>query len=153
MAGRGGYQKPSSPAPVSGPGSMSRRTDGGPAQKLRDLPDAQYGEAATYRDLQQSAPLAQSPAPSAAPATGGGGGSVPVIPFGAPTQRPGEPVTAGAPYGPGPGPEALASNYMAQQDVEGLRTVLPVLEQMASLPSASPLTRNLVRRIRAGMPL
>lgn len=154
MAGRGGYQKPSSPAPVSGPGSMSRRTDGGPAQKLRDLPDAQYGEAATYRDLQQGAPLAQSPAPSTAPATGGGGGgALSSVPFGAPTGRPNEPVTNGAPYGPGAGPEALASNYLQQQDVEGLRQVLPVLEQMAALPTASPVTRNLVRRIRAGMPL
>lgn len=50
---RGGYQRPSNPAPVSGPGAMSKRTDGGPVQKLRDLPDAQYGEAATFRDLQQ----------------------------------------------------------------------------------------------------
>jgi hypothetical protein len=55
---RGGYQQPSSPAPVSGPGAGSKRTDGGPVQKLRELPDANYGEAATYRDLQQSAPLA-----------------------------------------------------------------------------------------------
>jgi hypothetical protein len=81
MAGVGGYQQPASPAPVSGPGRMSKRTDGGPAQKLRDLPDAQYGEAATYRDLQQQAPLAQTPSPTAAPAAGGGGGQ-PVIPFG-----------------------------------------------------------------------
>lgn len=47
----GGPRRPTNPAPVSGPGAMSKRTDGGPAQKLRDLPDAQYGEAATYRDL------------------------------------------------------------------------------------------------------
>jgi hypothetical protein len=40
----GGYQKPSKPASVSGPGKLSRRTDGGPAQKLRDIPDAKYGE-------------------------------------------------------------------------------------------------------------
>ena len=30
MAGKGGYQAPSSPASVSGPGKYSQRTDGGP---------------------------------------------------------------------------------------------------------------------------
>jgi hypothetical protein len=28
MAAQGGYRKPGNPAPVSGPGSLSRRTDG-----------------------------------------------------------------------------------------------------------------------------
>lgn len=32
----------------------------------------------------------------------------PVVPLGAPTDRPTEPVTAGAPVGPGPGIEAVA---------------------------------------------
>lgn len=105
MAGQGGYQAPSNPAPVSGPGALSRRTDGGPAQQLRELPDAQYGEAATYRSLQQGAPLAQTPGPDQA-----GQGSAPasdpfagVIPMDAPTMHPDEPVTAGAALGPGPG--------------------------------------------------
>jgi hypothetical protein len=48
-------------------------------------------------------PTAAPPGPSAAP---------PVLPgslgaFDRPTERPGEPVTAGLPIGPGPGPEAL----------------------------------------------
>jgi hypothetical protein len=32
-----------------------------------------------------------------------------VVPFGAPSQRPTEPVTAGLPMGAGPGPEAIQS--------------------------------------------
>lgn len=102
---------PANPAPVSGPGALSRRTDNGPAQKLRDLPDAQYGEAATYADLQRGAPLAQTPSPSGVPSPGGGGASAPpsFVGFGAPTQRPNEPVTAGADAGAGPDSSVLST--------------------------------------------
>ena len=56
----GGYRKPKHPAPVSGPGKDSRRTDGGPAdrQAMRDLPNAKYGEQADYAAVQGGAPLA-----------------------------------------------------------------------------------------------
>jgi hypothetical protein len=98
---------------VSGPGKHSRRTDRGPAQKLRELPDAQYGEAATYRDLQKQAPLSQTPKPKQArpsvaqPAASSG---PQLTPLNAPTARPDEPVTAGADAGPGPGMAALGLN-------------------------------------------
>lgn len=95
MAGVGGYQAPANPAPVSGPGQLSQRTDGGPGQPVRSLPDAGYGESKAFVDQQQGAPLAQAP------------GLPTVVPLDAPTGRPGEPVTAGAPLGPGPGSEVL----------------------------------------------
>lgn len=100
MTAPGGYQRPSNPAPVSGPGALSRRTDGGPAQPVRELPDAQYGEGKAFRETQQAAPLAASP-------SGPSGGLTPVSPpnvvgFDEPTTKPGEPVTAGAAMGPGP---------------------------------------------------
>lgn len=102
------------PPPVSGPGAMSRRTDRSPSQKIRELPDAAYGEAKEYKLLQQQAPLANDPSASGpgmsstapSPAVNSNPLSQ-VIPFSAPTQRPDEPVTAGAVGGPGPGPEAL----------------------------------------------
>ncbi len=95
MAGKGGYQAPANPAPVSGPGALSQRTDGGPGQPVRSLPDAKYGENRDFVTQQQGAPLAAGPQlPS-------------VIPLDAPSSRPDEPVTAGAPLGPGPGSEAL----------------------------------------------
>lgn len=106
MAGKGGYQAPAHPAAVSGPGRLSQRTDGGPAQQLRHLTDAQYGEDAAYTAQQRSAPLAQTGPPPAAAA--GTGEAQPVTGFGDPSARPDEPVTAGAPLGPGPGMEALA---------------------------------------------
>jgi hypothetical protein len=68
MAGKGGYQPPAHPAPVSGPGALSARTDGGPGQPVKHLSDAQYGEDASYVSQQQGAPVAGTAA------TQGGGG-------------------------------------------------------------------------------
>lgn len=51
-----------------------------------------YGERKAQVDAQRAIPLPQAP---------------PVVPLGAPSQRPAEPVTSGLPVGPGPGPEAL----------------------------------------------
>lgn len=134
MSGRGGYQAPAHPAPVSGPGAMSRRTDGGPVQKLRDLPDAQYGEAKTFRELQQAAPLEQTPAPGMDSAVPAGGAAVPpssrVVPFDAPSMRPDEPVTTGAALGPGPGPEVMPNSLQAN-------TTADLLQRIASVSTSS----------------
>lgn len=110
------------PDGVSGPGKLSRRTDQGPAQKIRNLPDAQYGEAATYKDLQQQAPLAQTPSAQAAPARRGGG--PPVTPMDAPSERPGEPVTAGADAGPGPDLSSLGVQAPAVRQWQTARDLL-----------------------------
>lgn len=92
---RGGYRKPNKPAPVSGPGAMSRRTDGGPEDQAaaRWIPQDEYGAASELMDIQQSAPMKDTRK---------------VVPLDAPTQRPEEPITAGAPFGPGPGPSPRA---------------------------------------------
>lgn len=145
MAPRGGYQAPANPAPVSGPGRLSQRTDGQPVQQL---PDADYGEQATFRSDQQGAPMAATP---------DGGAVAPadlsaVVPFGAPSQRPTEPVTAGAPAGAGPGPEALGlDSEESDPGVQQLRQMLPSLELMANMPQAGRAFRQFVRRVRAMM--
>ena len=41
--GHGGYRKPEHPAPASGPGRLSKRTDGGPGQKLANYTGLDYG--------------------------------------------------------------------------------------------------------------
>lgn len=131
---------------------MSKRTDGGPAQKLRDLPDAQYGEAATFRDLQTSAPLAQTPSPGGSLTTSPGGGPVrPSVGFGDPSTRPDVPVTTGIPLGPGAGPEALQLPDPNQIDLDRMRDLLPALEAMANLPTTSTQTRNFVRYLRGAV--
>src|SRR5262249_32095544 len=110
MAGQGGYQAPADPAPVSGPGRLARRTDSGPAQPLRALPDARYGGAKAVLDQQRAAPLPQTaPPPTTPPARRAmfPDRSAELVPASEPTRRPDEPVTAGASLGPGPGPEAL----------------------------------------------
>jgi hypothetical protein len=123
-----------------------------------------YGEAAAQTRAQQAVPLPWIPPPG----TGGGappgppGEAAPPAPgfappgsFGAfdrPTERPAEPVTAGAPSGPGAGPEALSFNQRADADLESLRPYLPTLELLASQPDTSVAARNFIRRIRGGLP-
>lgn len=115
MSGRGGYQKPRNPAPVSGPGALSKRTDGGPKQALRDLPNARYGENAEYRSVESAAPMAAAPSPRASGQDATPGPEAPYEhPMGAAppplsggTLNPDEPIQAGIPLGPGPSSLAL----------------------------------------------
>ena len=103
---RGGYRRPAKPAPVSGPGALSRRTDGGPSQGARYMRGGAYGEGQEMMGLQQAAPMAAEPKQRAsAPRKVA---PVPITPLTAPTQRPDEPITTGNPLGAGPGPEVLS---------------------------------------------
>ena len=114
--GRGGYRQPRNPAPVSGPGQLSRRTDGGPQQTTQPMTGMGYGENAEFNAVQGAAPLAAAPQVSNTRArrtspTGNGAAAAPVQLF-SPTGFPEEPITAGANVGPGPGP----APYVSQQD-------------------------------------
>jgi len=106
----GGPRTPSNPAPVSAPGRLSRRTDGGPQQTPARITGMAYGENADFLDIQQSAPVAATPSVSNARSRNMSptGQPVAATPLFAPTQRPEEPVTAGAPFGPGTGPDPRA---------------------------------------------
>ena len=107
--GHGGHRTPSRPAQVSGPGKFSRRTDGGPAhQQAKYISGLEHGAGQEAMAVQRAAPLAAAPEIEGAPIDLSG-----VVPMGAPTNRPDEPVTAGAPMGPGPGPEALSGPFLA----------------------------------------
>ena len=103
---RGGYRQPANPAPVSGPGALSQRTDGGATEGMQPPMQTQapkymaglgYGQGGNMAQ-QQGAPMAGNPVP-AQPA--------PMVPLTAPTTRPEEPITAGVNVGPGPGVEAM----------------------------------------------
>lgn len=118
----GGYRKPSNPAPVSGPGALSRRTDGGPTQAAKYMSGGGYGEGKALLDMQRSAPMAAQQKPSA-PRMPSGANLPPVVTLMDPTQRPDEPITHGLPFGPGGGPEVLATNTRSatlSQTVGGL---------------------------------
>jgi len=154
--GHGGPRTPANPAPVSGPGSLSRRTDGGPGAKkapIAKLSDAGYGEQAEFRSIQQGAPIQQVAAP-----TGGAPGGVPPqgpLPpaLDAPTGRPGEPVTSGVGIGDGAGPDVLGlgdPSSWAEDDIRTAKRYLPTLQYMVdSSPNANPATRALVRYLRS----
>jgi hypothetical protein len=152
-SGQGGYQAPNNPAPVSGPGAMSQRTDG---QPLQQLANAKYGEQKNFQQIQQGAPMAAGISPGAGPspsafagAAGGAGSSV--VPFGAPTQKPGEPVTSGANRGPGPGLDSLnLTPSTNKQDFVALRPALPMLQFLANLPGAHPGSQQFVRFLQSG---
>lgn len=88
---------------VSGPGRLSQRTD--LTQPLRAPTGGPYGQRKQLLEQQRAAPLPAAPpgvgVPTAAP-PGGGVTPAAMSAFG-PTLRPGEPVTAGSPLGPGGG--------------------------------------------------
>lgn len=95
---QGGYRKPSNPAPVSGPGALSQRTDGGPAQGAKYISGLPYGEGQATYDQQTAAPMAAAQPTPTMPE---------VTPLMAPSMRPDEPVTAGINIGDGPGSEVM----------------------------------------------
>lgn len=138
--GHGGHRTPNNPAAVSGPGAMSARTDGGATQAPQVAPGNGYGERKAMLDLQGSAPMQG----------GGGGMSASMLPpIDAPTARPDEPVTAGAPLGPGIGPDAAGIASDKQVTDDQLRPLLRSLELVANLPGSNPETRQFVRALKA----
>jgi hypothetical protein len=153
----GGPRTPNHPAPVSGPGALSRRTDGGPGnakQPIRVPTGGNYGDATASLQTQQGAPLAASPGGDQAGAAPGllQGLGLPEGPgLGEGTQRPDEPVTAGADLGAGPGSEALNISPQQDQDIQRLVKYLPVLEHMANQPGASAAARNAVRELKGAV--
>ena len=131
--GQGGMRTPRNPAPVSGPGQLSQRTDGGPQQTLANMTGMPYGENAEFNTMQAAAPMSAAGqttarAPRARQGRGGGG----AVPLFSPTQRPDEPVTAGAPFGPGDGPSGRMMPLGVQATyslAETLQKLLPYDER------------------------
>ena len=143
------------PAMTSGPGALSRRTDGGPASKQAIRYESgmpAYGDAQALMDMQASAPMAKTnipprpaPASSMQPQQGGQAQlqpqpQQPIVPLTAPTQLPNEPVTAGAAMGAGPG---LAAIGMNQMQMGGGSSARQAVQTLAASPDASPELKRL----------
>ena len=147
--GHGGDRVPANPAPVSGPGAMSRRTDG---QGARYMSGGQYGEGQELMDLQTSAPMSKaqgSPRVSARRAAlQANQGEANVTPLFAPTERPEEPITAGAPFGPGPGPVEVAQTSQPSTNLDVVIKYLPAMSQVAMYDGAPERFRALVRYLQ-----
>ena len=101
MAEQGGYRKPENPAPMSGPGALSQRTDGGPSQGAKYISGLPYGQGQETYNQQTAAPMAAAEPTPAAPTL------PPMLSLNDPTQRPDEPLTAGIDRGEGPGSEVM----------------------------------------------
>lgn len=144
----GGYRQPSNPAPVSGPGALSRRTDGGPGQPVRAPSGGAYGERQALEQMQQAAPLSASPGGDVGAPQPAADVSASVVGLDAGTQMPDTPVTAGAAMGDGPGLEALGLPNAPDDDLRRLVMYLPVFEHMANQPGSSKAARNLVRQLK-----
>jgi hypothetical protein len=134
----GGYRKPAHPAPVSGPGRLSRRTDGGPGDKqpMRYIAGGpNYGDGQDMADIQGGAPLAAADTP-------------PPTPLSAPTARPDEPVTAGASFGPGRTPDP--TERAPSEPAEGGDHVAAAIRAAFSLYPSAGLARMMDALDRQG---
>lgn len=129
---RGGARTPTNPAPVGLPGALSQRTDGGPSQPMAQLPDAGYGEQAEFQAIQAGAPMAAME-----------GMPSPPTPLSAPTEMPDVPVTAGLPFGPGPGP--TGENPAAQIEDADLRNLAKYLPQFQAMASGDDVPTGYMR--------
>ena len=86
------------------------------------------------------------------PAAGGLPDLSGIVPMGAPSQRPDEPVTAGMPFGAGSGSTQNPNQGgMSPQQAARLRSYLPVLVLLASQDDADPATKRFVRQLRGDL--
>ncbi len=159
MAGRGGYQRPSNPAPASGPGALSARTDGGPGdtQALSAPTGMDYGERQQMLAAERLAPMAATPQPEGQPAARPG--PAPTAPASAPqfsdlgfdaaSTRPDEPVTAGVDIGEGPGADGLSFQPGAAAPATGAMTRM--LQELAPTDSTGVLAQLLQHAEQRGV--
>lgn len=103
------------------------------AQAVRTAPSQTYGDAKAQADAQRVVPLPQMREPLSP-------GPVTATPLNAPTARPTEPLTAGMPMGPGPGPGVMMP--AVDPTVETLRAAV----MQFSTPGALALLEKLSAR-------
>ena len=146
-------------APQNNPMNVNARggngQSGNATQAAKYVPGLPYGEGQALMQAQQSAPLAAAPSIEQSGMPSGlasAAASQPVIPLNAPSQRPGEPVTFGADAGAGAGMEALGLFDADQIANDKYRTeiamYMPALLRIAAMPTTSPTTRAVIRKLR-----
>ena len=140
-----GVQRPASLPFARGPNrsdlSELPGTPGTPLPPNPAEPDVRQGQAGRLRQMLGGIPLEQIS---------------PDVRLEDPTQRPGEPITAGIPRGAGPGPDALlpAPNELSTKlAAQEMRTAYPLIMRLATLPNATTETKILAQRIRASLPV
>ena len=105
----------------AGPGKFSTRTDN------LQMGSTAYGEGVETQAIKSGAPLSKTP--DTRPARAGdvreAAGQAPVTELYAPSERPGEPITAGADIGDGPGSNALMMQKAITRNSDILAKMLP----------------------------
>lgn len=120
---RGGYRKPNNPAPVSGPGALSQRTDGSPSQPATYIRGLPQGEGQATYDQQVAAPMAGVEAPVERELP-------PIVPLSAPTQFPNQPISYGSNWGEGPGPDL--GNIVGMNQVNPINVIYRMMQYDSS---------------------
>jgi hypothetical protein len=174
-------RKPPQPGPRGNRSDLP--APGSAAQPVRVASGRPYGERGRTTAALSALPLPDAstddlPSAAAAGASGqrgggDGGGAVPTDPLAefvaaaqgaqapgqgllsAPSSRPGEPVTAGLPIGPGGGAEAMPPSLATSGPDPALvlwTKMLPALGVLASQPGSSPQIRQYYRRLRSQVP-
>jgi hypothetical protein len=148
---RGGYRKPANPAATSGPGALSRRTDGGAGNKqgMKEIRTGKYGESKALMEQQQGADMAGNPSPI--PTVGMPKASAsPVTSLFAPTERPNEAVTSGMPFGAG---SSMSPTQPNPNTTSVVAKYLPALEALAVSDDAPDAFRYFVAAVRKNVNL
>jgi hypothetical protein len=130
---------------VSGVGAKAKRTDLDRARKIQREAKIQnasgggYGQRAELTSLASGAPMPQGPKAAPVPQLAPRQAMPPIPSVGIfePTQRPDEPITAGAAGGVGPGPEVLQTPVTAPNQ-------LAVLARAMFAANPTPQLRRLV---------
>jgi hypothetical protein len=127
-------------------------------QAARYVSGLPYGEGQALMATQEAAPLAAAPSIEQSSMPSGlasAAASQPVIGLNEPSARPNEPITSGAPLGPGPGMEALGPTVSQRfetqliEDNRKLLNFLPSLESMANDPSSSTTFRGFIQYLKS----
>jgi hypothetical protein len=113
--------------------AFGRRTDlNNPNAKVRQMVarNQQYGKATEQLASQKIVPMSKPPTDNVAAKQK----AAPLMPFDRPTNKPLEPITAGAPFGPGPNPVAAGvPMFNAMQSAVEEVKFLAQLEQNSDL--------------------
>ena len=112
----------------------------GSRQKVAAAKGQTYGDRVAQEEAQRVVPLPSMPVMR--PGQSG--------PLNRPTERGREPVTAGAPIGPGSGPSVMPrpTDVPDRELSDRLAAYLPILEKKAAQSEASANFRMFVRRVR-----
>lgn len=147
-------------APQNNPMNVNGRGGNGQSgtQAARYVSGLPYGEGQALMATQEAAPLAAAPSIEQSGMPSGlasAAASQPVIGLNEPSARPNEPITSGAPLGPGPGMEALGPTVSQKfetqliEDNRKLLNFLPSLESMANDPSSSTTFRGFIQYLKS----